>query len=210
VFFHLDVRHAFRHLGIDGASWERGYLQAWQAGYTLERHAQEICRQAGGERAALDKMQRIVHESFADLRRYLFPDVLPFLDRAKRNGVGLYLLSFGNPEWQRYKVLGAGLDRYFDATFFTAKEGGKGAMILERARECKQVLVVDNNPSELDVIKDVMPIATTYCINRVPDDMVIPFDEISRLKFLEARQYLERAWRHRHVPCTTLDEILAP
>ena len=210
AFFHVDVRNSFRHHGIDAASWEQAYTQAWQAGYTLEGHADQIWRRSGSQAAALDEMQRIVRESFADLRRYLFPDVPAFLDRAKGCGIGLYLLSFGNPEWQRYKVLGARIDRYFDAMFFTAHEGGKGALILEHVGEWKRILVVDNDPSELDVIKDVVPIATTYCINRVPEDMIIPRDEISRLRFLEARKCLERAWRYQHLPCTTLNEVLAP
>ena len=207
AFFHVDVRNSFRHLGIGDASWEHGYVEAWQAGYTLERHAEEMCLQSGSQVATLDEMQRILRESFADLRRYLFPDVIPFLDRASRKGVGLYLLSFGNPDWQRYKLLGARIGRYFDGIFFTGREGGKGDVILGHAGGGEQTLVVDNNPSELDVIRGVVPTATTYCINRVPEDVTIPSGEMSRLTFLEARTYLDRPWRYQHVPCRTLDEI---
>jgi methionine salvage enolase-phosphatase E1 len=166
-----------------------------------------MCRQSGRPAATLEEMQRILRASFADLRRYLFPDVVPFLDRARRKGVGLYLLSFGNPEWQRYKLLGACIDRYFDGIFFTGQEGGKGAVILEHVGGGEQTLVIDNNPSELDVIRSVVPTATTYCINRVPENVIIPPDDMSRLKFLEARSYLDRPWRHQHVACRTLDEI---
>jgi methionine salvage enolase-phosphatase E1 len=166
-----------------------------------------MCRQSGSLAATLEEMQRILRESFADLRRYLFPDVLPFLDRASRKGVGLYLLSFGNPDWQRYKLLGARIDRYFDGIFFTGQEGGKGAVILEHAGGGERTLVVDNNPSELDVIRGVVSTATTYCINRVPEAVIIPSDDMSRMQFLEARNYLDRPWRHQHVPCRTLAEI---
>jgi hypothetical protein len=207
AFFHVDVRNSFRHLGISDASWERGYAEAWRAGYSLERHAEEMWRQSGSRAAMLEEMQRILRESFADLRRYLFPDVLPFLDRARRNEVRLYLLSFGDPAWQRYKLLGAGIDRCFDGVFFTGMEIAKGTVILEHAGGGAQTLVVDNNPSELDGIRGVVPTATTYCINRVPEAVVVPDDDMSRLKFLEARNYLDRPWRYQHVPCRTLDEI---
>ena len=46
-------------------------------------------------------------------------------------------------------------------------------------------------------------------MNRVPDDMQFPRDELSRLKFLEARRYLERLPRYRHFPCRTLDDVPA-
>jgi methionine salvage enolase-phosphatase E1 len=197
-----------RPLGIGDASWEHGYAAAWRAGYTLERHAEEMCRHSGTQAATLDAMQRTLHASFADLRRYVFPDVLPFLGRARRQGVGLYLLSFGSPEWQRYKLHGARLERYFDGIFFTGQEGGKGAVILTHVRGDEQTLVIDNNPSELDVIKGVIPTARTYCINRVPENAIIPSDDTSRLTFLEARNYLDKPWRHQHVPCRTLNEIL--
>jgi len=206
-FFHVDVRDSLRHFGIDSASWERGYTQAWQAGYTLEGHAEEIYRQSGSQ-LALDEMRRILRDSFSNLERYIYPDVLPFLESAKRRRVGLYLLSVGDPEWQRYKVRGARIDHYFASMFFVPKEGGKANVILEQARGVQKVLMVDNNPGELDSIKDAAPLVRTYCINRVPHEMIVPGDELSRLKFLDAREYLEKRWRYQHVPCRTLDDIV--
>jgi FMN phosphatase YigB (HAD superfamily) len=205
-FFHMDVRTAFRACGLDSASWEEGYARAWQAGYSLERHVEEMYRQSGGQ-WAVEGMKRILRESFMDLRRYLFSDVLPFLGAATERGVRLYLLSFGDPEWQRYKVRGSGIEPYFDGIFFTARDGGKATIILERAGGLQRAVMVDNNPSELDLIKEASPDTATYCINRVPRELVVPADEISRLKFLEARDYTTRPWRYQHVPCRTLDEV---
>jgi FMN phosphatase YigB (HAD superfamily) len=205
-FFHVDVRTSFRHLGLDSASWEQGYARAWRAGYSLEGHAEEMYRQTGGHRA-LEEMKRILRESFTDLRRYLFSDVLPFLGGAKERGVHLYLLSFGDPDWQRYKVRGSGIEPYFDGIFITAQEGGKANIILEQAGSCQKAVIVDNNPSELDLIKEAAPDIATYCINRVPRELVVPADEISRLRYLEARDHATRPWRYQHVPCRTLEEV---
>ena len=205
-FFHMDVRTSFRHLGLASASWEQGYARAWRAGYSLEGHAEEMYRQSGSPRA-LEDMKRILRESFMDLQRYLFPDVLPFLGAARERGVRLYLLSRGDPGWQRYKVAGSGIESYFNGTFFTAHEGGKANVILEQAGSCQKVVMVDNNPSELDLIKEAAPDIATYCINRVPRESVVPADETSRLRFLEARDYATRPWRYQHVPCRTLDEV---
>ena len=202
----MDVRRSFRTLGLDTTSWEEAYARAWRAGYSLEGHAKEMSRQSGGQRA-LGEMKRILRESFIDLRRYLFSDVLPFLEAAKERGVRLYLLSFGDSEWQRYKVRGSGIEPYFDGIFSTGQEGGKATLILEHAGSCPKAVMVDNNPSELDLIKEATPDIATYCINRVPRELVVPADEISRLRFLEARDYATRPWRYAHVPCRTLDEV---
>jgi FMN phosphatase YigB (HAD superfamily) len=206
-FFHVDVRTSFRHLSVDSASWEGAYARAWPAGYNLDGHAEEMSRESGNQQT-LDEMKRILREAFADLRRYLFPDVLPFLENAKAKGVRLYLLSFGNAEWQRYKVRGCRIEEYFDDVFFTSKEGEKVKLILADAGSCERMLMVDNNPSELDLIREAAPEVATYCINRVPRELVASADEMSRLRFLEAREYTTRPWRYGHVPCRTLDEVV--
>ena len=208
-FFHIDLRYAFLRLGIDGAHWEQSYAAVWPTGYTLEKHVEEVSRQSGNQ-LPLEEMKRILQDSFSDLRPYLFPDVLPFLQEAKKKSAHLYLLSFGHQEWQRYKVLASGLDCYFDDILFTATEGGKGRLVHEQVKRDPQtvVVVVDNNPADLDAIRDLAPQIRTYCINRVPQGARYPTDELSRLRFLEARQYLEKLPRHQHIPCRSLDSLL--
>ena len=207
-FFHVDVRAAFLRFGIDATDWELSYSAVWPAGYSLDKHAEEVSRRSG-RLIPLEEMKQVLRNSFSDLRRYVFPDVMPFLQPAKKNSARLYLLSFGNPEWQHYKVTASGLDGYFNDMFFTGVQGGKAGLIEEQAKRAEQrTAVVDNDPTELDLIKDFVPEARTYWMNRVPDDLRVPGDESSRLKFLEARRYLERLPRHSHILCRNLDGIL--
>src|SRR3989449_4290620 len=67
-FFHVDVRNAFLHLGIDAAYWEQSYAAVWPTGYTLEKHAEEVYRRSGSK-LPLDAMKRILQNSFSDLDR---------------------------------------------------------------------------------------------------------------------------------------------
>jgi len=206
--FHVDLRNSFLGFGIDIDLWERSYNAVWKTGYTLEKHVEEIFRQSGSQLPRQD-MQQILHDSFSDLRRYIFPDVIPFLEDAKKRSIRLYLLSFGNPEWQSYKVLGSRLDAHFDEIYFIPKEGGKAGLIQGHTHGIEQIVLIDNDPAELDLLKDAIPEAQTYCINRVPDEMLVPNDKPSRLKFLEARRYVDRSWRHQHIACRTLNGILS-
>lgn len=206
-FFHLDVRQSFLRLGIDAAEWEQSYAAVWPTGYSLEKHAEEISHRTRG-RLPLEEMKRVLQETFSDLRRYLFPDVLPFLERANKDGTSLYLVSFGEPEWQRYKVSACAVSRYFDGMFFATTPGGKSALVQELVKGFSgNVFAVDNNPVDLDLIRDQAPEIRTYHMNRVPDDMRVPADDVSRLRYLEARRYLERVPRHKHVPCRSLDGL---
>ncbi len=207
-FFHVDVRNSFLRLGIDATGWEQSYAAVWPTGYTLEKHVEEIARQSGNP-LPLAEMKRILQESFSDLRRYLFPDVLPFLKKVKKAGGRLHLMSFGDDGWQRYKVFASDLGGYLDGMLFTTIQGGKSGLVLERAKEAAQeVSVIDNNPTDLDLIRDLAPDIRTYCMNRVPDKARSPADSLTLLKFLEARRYLEKLPRHQHIPCRSLGEIL--
>lgn len=208
-FFHVDVRGAFAHLGINPKWWEPSYLKAKEKGYSLEKHL-ETARRLSGETLPLKEMKQVLRRSFSNLSAYLFPDVTSFLKTAKTKGAALFLLSFGDPDWQKYKVIGAGLDKYFNKMSFVPKRDAKARFVKKQAAEFSRLIAVDNNPLELDLIKDAVPRTITYCINRVPDKMVLPGNELSRLKFLEARGYAEKAWRHRHIVCKNLDGILRP
>src|SRR3972149_3425885 len=95
--------------------------------------------------------------AFSDLRPYLFPDVLEFLDAARYRGFELILLSFGDPAWQNYKVRASGLTPYFTQIAYTAKEAGKAALCAERALQYRELYAIDNNPANLDAMKASTP-----------------------------------------------------
>lgn len=205
-FFHLDLRIHFLQLGIDLNCWEESYTAIWSQGYSIDRHIEEINRRSP-IKIPPAAGQSLLADHVSDLGRYLFADVMPALQQMKQAGISLYLLSFGHPEWQQFKVSGSGVSQYVEDMFFTLWEGRKADLLQEKSRSFDQVVVIDNNPAELDLIKDTVPEARTYCINRVPDEHVTPADEAARLRYLEARKYLEKARRHQHHDCKTLEDL---
>jgi len=206
-FFHVDARNSFLNLGIDALCWEQAYAAVRPTGYTIKKHLEAIIRQSGTH-LPLGKMQNMLQTKFSDLKKYLFPDVIPFLHSAKEKGISLYLLSFGDAQWQSYKVAHCGINDYFDDIIFTAREGAKADVVKEKTKKVGRVIVVDNDPRELDAIKDITPQTHTWCINRVPDELLVPHDESSRLKFFSARTYAAMIGRHQHDSTKTLDEVL--
>lgn len=206
-FFHVDMRNAFVRRGIDAECWEQSYDAVLPRGFTVEKLVTEIYERSG-HILPLGDMQTMIRESFIDLGRYVFPDVVPFLTRLRKEDTPAHLLSFGVSEWQRYKVFGSGIAEYFTDMFFTASEGTKAGVILAKVSDARKIIMVDNNPLELDIICDAVPSVQTYCINRVPKNMMASDDEPRRRLFLEARRYVGRPSRHEHIACRSLGEIL--
>lgn len=200
-FFWEDVRQAVLDLGIDPQRWEDAYEAVWPTGYSLAKHLKDLGASPAGAARALEVLRR----RFRDLRPYLFPDVLPFLERARARGTGLILLSFGDPGWQAFKVGGAGIGPYFRSVLTTRSENSKAEALASVADGAGTLAAVDNSPAELDAMRERCPSLRTYLINRVPPDR----GEAPTAAFREARRYLRLPARFPHVPCRTLDEVSA-
>ncbi len=203
-FFYADVRQAFSRFPIDNQLWQESYDAVWSTGYSLAKHIAELNRRSN-QPLPYAEMAQILTDQFTDLSRYVFPDVLPFLKAAKlskeKGEVKLVLLSFGNPEWQDYKVKASGLNDYFDEVVIAEAEQQKVTAISDRQSET--MLMVDNNPAELDSIKDQLPSVKTYRINRVPAEAEHSTDPA----YSEARKYLAQPSRYQHHDCRSLLEI---
>lgn len=202
-FFWVDVREAVRGLGVDLRAWDACYEAVWPTGYALDKHVACLAEQYPPYASLRRTVGRILRERFTDLRGYLFEDVKPFLAEASGAGVPLYLLSFGDPGWQEYKVQASGVAASFKDIFYTGKEGGKGA-VAERLRDRHGAIrMIDNDPRELDAVKGRWPEAETFWIRR-------PSVEIaggSAHRWREALRYARMTPDLPHRTITSLKEV---
>ncbi len=202
-FFWGDLRAAVMRLGVDGGLWEETYEAVWPAGYSIDRHVEALAARVSWPHP--QQILDVFDEQFGDLGRYLFPDVLPFLDAARSAGRRVVLLSFGDPGWQAFKVKASGLRDRVDAVHATVAEGAK-ADLAEALAANGPALAVDNNPRELDAMRDRCPALTTYRMDRVPPDLLVADGEAA-YRFREARKYVGLPARHPHRPCRSLAEV---
>ena len=201
-FFHVDVQERLLALGVDAELWRSTYDAVRLSGYTLEKHMAVIARQPGRQLSP-HITQEIIAE-FSDLRRYLFPDAVSFLQSFDPLHTHLAILSFGNPDWQRFKVRASGIEPFFQNLFFTGAEYSKADVVRSCAARYGEIVAIDNHPGELDAIRDAVPSARTFLINRVPEEKVLA--ELPGNSFLEAKKYLDIPFRHHHTPCVTLQK----
>ena len=206
-FFWVDVRAAFARFKIDSEVWEQSYARVWPQGYSLEKHLKHLSRRGKVDRSVTAAVERVLQESFADLRPYLFPDVKPFLERLQAEKIPCFLLSFGDASWQAYKVRGAGIDNFFQEVFYTPGEQGKVEVVEEVTWRFDRLAVVDNDPRVLDSIKARRPQIGTFWINRVPPEALEGSDPAIQERFREARGYVSLSAQFPHHRCRTLDEV---
>jgi phosphoglycolate phosphatase-like HAD superfamily hydrolase len=206
-FFWVDVRAAFSQFAIDATAWEESYARVWPRGYSLDKHCEHLAR--GGHVGASDvaAMERVLRERFADLRAYLFADVGPFLKQLRAMQIPCFLLSFGDPAWQAYKVGGARIADFFQEIFTTRQEQTKVDVIEAFAGRFARVGVVDNDPRELDRITDRCPHVETFWITRVSVEALASSDPEIRDRFREARHYATLSAEFPHHRCQSLDEV---
>lgn len=206
-FFWVDIRAAFARFEIDAGVWEESYMRVWPTGYSLEKHLEYLARGGKLDRSDRAAIQRVLLESFGDLRPYLFADVKPFLKRLQAEKIPCVLLSFGDPSWQAYKVHGARIADHFQEVFYAPGEHGKAEVVEALVERFTRLAVVDNDPRALDLIKARQPQIETFWISRVPPEVLETSDPEVRERFREARGYATLPARFGHHRCRTLDEV---
>lgn len=204
-FFWVDLKAAFGRFGVSDDAWEKSYETIWPSGYSLAKHAEELGRLGAIASASVaSAMHATLERAFSDLRPYLFPDVVEFLNAARHRAFDLILLSFGDPAWQSYKVQASGLIPYFAQIIYTPHEKGKAGMLVTLAPAYSELRAIDNNPADLDAMKASTPWLQTYLICRVEPS------GLEADRFREAARYLTIPSRLPHRQCRSLNEVLLP
>lgn len=129
--------------------------------YDPARHAALL---AGATGVAESDLQRALQDVFADLRPYLYPDSLPFLEFLKGTGATLVLLTLGNALHQQEKVRHAGIEDYFAE--FVYAEAEKHTLPLMFAGDEQEWLFINDNPAELLALAERFPRASMLRVKR--------------------------------------------
>jgi len=156
-------RHAATALAAAGlqVSVEEIYrirMQAFDEDPQLTHIDERVCKHFGVPQPERDKLMRAARHAFFTLpvdKLTLFPGTLRVLRTLKERGVGVFVVSFGDPDTQRAKVAALGLDRepsiervfYADAAHLVTKEAIFRSILRNAESDAGRVLVVGDRPS---------------------------------------------------------------
>lgn len=162
-----------------------------QAGYYNYREHLRLLSQA----EELDENDLLL--SFTEIintaSEYLFSDTLNFLDKLKAiTGSELYLLTFGQDEFQQAKVEASGLKKYFKEIVDTVESK---LLYFDQKAELHDAIFIDNRGKTIDQIKSKYPKVTAIWINRVNtpyDDEICQLADFHAPSLSQALEYIKK------------------
>lgn len=152
--FKEDFIKVFQNNGVTRAEFENSY-------YTYSKRAQEWGKyyDPKNQIRVLRRRNQIDHEKLekdldlflADLREYVFPDVYRFLESFPKKD--LFLLTYGHVKFQKIKIKGAGVKKYFKKLLIS--KDNKINVIMETCKAYKfspgeKIILIDDRPEQLE------------------------------------------------------------
>lgn len=139
------------HSAVQQVKQEVGY-------YDYKKHVAQL---AFGQdyKAALEVMESVVSQA----SEFLYPDTLPFLERAHAANHQIYILTFGDDDWQRKKIIGAQIDGFVQ-THTTI--GSKVDSLKALGAHGQPMIMVEDSGPIIDDVKTAFPDITTVWMRR--------------------------------------------
>lgn len=153
--FKKALSQSVRKFGISKKFWQETYkeiVEKSQEGYDydVKEHSFLLGQGIGKDSRLLEKeMRRIVAQS----HDFVYRDTEPFLRYFKSRKTTIVLLTLGNVAWQKEKIKGLKIKKYFDKFIFTARH--KKYLKLNLADTPQSWVFINDNPRE---IKELMPL----------------------------------------------------
>ncbi len=133
-------------------------------GFTLREHAEQSGIAGGDLDEIVSEFEQWVEEEGEQL---VFGEVKEFI-RENQKKHTFSILTFGEPDFQHFKIEAAGLDELIDEIHIARPERRKDVQLKEFLDEYEDLVFVDDNPRELEAVRDAgLPI---QLVRMVRDD----------------------------------------
>jgi FMN phosphatase YigB (HAD superfamily) len=173
------IKAVFGKLGVDGELFQQTFQLSKGTGrdYKPARQIKLIAKQIGIEEIVLQKeFNKILKIS----PKFLYPDAIEFLKKHQKEDK-LFMLSYGEENFQKQKVDSAKVNKYFKKIKIT-RDIGKSKPFKIFLSKKEPILFVEDNPQALLEVKKAHPQAITARIKRgegkyaeAPDNKYIDF-----------------------------------
>ena len=147
--FKEDFYALFDELVFDFSNLKMDYFKENKVHYNIEEHLNLL----GENLKDYDYALKVLKSFLSDLSEYIFPEAESILMKLKKDNHKLILISWGNVAWQKDKVYGSGLEKFFEKALFTDSSKKE---VLENIgiREGEEIIIVNDNVREsLEMMK---------------------------------------------------------
>lgn len=170
--FRVDFKDIFFQFGITDDIYTQNYYSyppnnqnSPETIYILEEHLKKISKIISFNKLALKKN---IQNLLSNTRKYVFSDAEYFLKNFSRKE--LFLISHGNPSFQKKKINNSRISRFFGAVKISrGKKGQEIKKLINRNkyfREKEKYFFLDDRVPYLEEVKKCLPEITTILIQR--------------------------------------------
>ena len=182
-----DMLKVLADYGVTSEQFRKTYRQALKCDdngydYDPKTHLSLMTEDMSGLEEALVRIEKLASDS----RRYIFDGAEELLSRLKESGARQILLTLGNRGWQEKKVIGSGLNRFFDRVITVA--GRKDEALKGLVQDDNETIVVNDNGKEILVMQQACP-QCRYILVKGPKDR----PEGLNLELVEGMKNIEKA-----------------
>lgn len=166
--FFVNVQDIFEEFGISKEISLKSYqeIKAEFPGggwcYSFGRHIEKMKQYVSFDEESLQDRLTICS---ANTERFLFSDVKDFLLSLKKNGHTLFILSFGDTQFQSAKIAGAGISQFIERNIITDKDKAV-ALRGEINDNGEGVWFFDDRMKYIESVKRVFPEIKTVLVKR--------------------------------------------
>lgn len=159
--FREDLVDIFKRNGVAEEQYEEE--KYWDRKYNLKKQIKSLGDKYGVD---TDKLTKDTDNLFVDTRRYVFPDVKEFLEKAEKTS--LFLISYGDQEIQWRKIEKARLGDKFQEIIITGDKVKAVEDVLKKYKDIKirESYFIDDRSTYIDKMKNAFPEITTILIKR--------------------------------------------
>lgn len=139
------------------------YKAVYKAGYAgilphLEKLAELYPGKVSQEKFEEAKKGAMEFLSGNNLRQYLFPEAEKFLAGIDREKYDVFLITVGGVEFQKAKVEGSGVAKFFDSAHLIYTDAiGKDEALSQLVGKDEEFVLLDDKQSTLDTVKEKFP-----------------------------------------------------
>lgn len=166
--FKVDFKNVFKNVGVSSSDFEETYKivrnnEKGVDGYNYDDHIKILDKRDVVDGGALKKA---VNEFLINSEKYVFSDVVEFLEKSKSMGDELFMISFGSECFQKSKIENSGLGKYFS----DIKIGD-----IDKAVEIEKIVgenvndemwFIDDRIQQIEMVKKVFPEMKTVLLKR--------------------------------------------
>lgn len=126
--------------------------------YSPYLHINELEKEGKANEDVIKEIKTRVKELFKEIDKFIFPEAKELLEFLQKNKYEIYLLTLGEKEFQKSKVLSSTLIKQFipeDNIYYEEKNKEENKLLLDLKERNEKFLYINDKESECEKVKEI-------------------------------------------------------